>query len=53
MWIFKLGTGYPFSSMFVVGFYTPKGKFFHIEEYATREEAANRVHFLNGGDKVN
>lgn len=54
MWVFKLSTATgPLNGLFLVGFYEPKGDFIHTEEYGTREEAANRVHFLNGGDKVN
>lgn len=54
MWVFKLShEAGLLSGLFLVGYYKPKGDFYHAEEYKTREEAANRVHFLNGGDKVN
>lgn len=50
MWIFQLGKHSTFAGLFLVGYYTPGGTFVHIEEYKTREEASDRVHFLNGGD---
>lgn len=52
MWVFKLDMRGQFAGLFLVGFYEPKGSFVHTEEYKEREEAANRVHFLNGGDQV-
>lgn len=35
--------------LFTVGFYDPSGKWHPDGDYSVREEAANRVHFLNGG----
>lgn len=35
--------------LFTVGFYEPNGKWQPESDYATREEAAQRCHFLNGG----
>lgn len=35
--------------LFTVGFYDPKGNFQGDSDHNTREEAAARVHYLNGG----
>ena len=35
--------------VFTVGFYDPNGKFIPESDYNTRDDAAERVHFLNGG----
>lgn len=35
--------------MWKVGFYDPSGRFHFDTQYMTRREAAERVHFLNGG----
>jgi len=35
--------------LFTVGFYLPNGKWEPESDHATREEAAARVHYLNGG----
>ena len=32
-----------------VGFYQPDGKFHAVEDFSRQEEAAKRVHYLNGG----
>lgn len=34
---------------FVVGFYSPDGKFHAESDHVTRESAAERVSYLNGG----
>lgn len=34
---------------FVVGFYNPSGKWYTESDHTTRESAAERVHWLNGG----
>lgn len=36
--------------LFTVGFYTPAGNWEAESDWFTREEAAARVHFLNGGE---
>lgn len=36
--------------LWTVGFYDPKGKFLAENHHKKQEDAANRVHFLNGGD---
>ena len=35
--------------LFTVGFYKPDGKFEAESDHSKAEEAANRVHWLNGG----
>ena len=35
--------------LYTVGFYSPDGKWHPESDYNDREEAAKRVHFLNGG----
>jgi hypothetical protein len=39
------------SNLFTVGFYDPKGQWQPESDWATSEEAAKRVHYLNGGVK--
>jgi hypothetical protein len=39
----------PDPGLWTVGFYDPKGKFHSESDYASPEEAAKRVHYLNGG----
>jgi uncharacterized protein YbdZ (MbtH family) len=36
-------------SLWTVGFYTPQGKWEPESDHKTAEEAATRVHYLNGG----
>ena len=35
--------------LFTVGFYDPNGKWHADSDHSSREEAAKRVHYLNGG----
>jgi hypothetical protein len=35
--------------LFTVGFYDPKGQWHPESDWDSREEAARRVHYLNGG----
>ncbi len=35
--------------LWTVGFYDPKGQWVPESDHPTKEEAANRVHWLNGG----
>jgi len=35
--------------LWTVGFYDPSGKFQTDSDHSDREEAAQRVHYLNGG----
>lgn len=38
------------SCLFTVGFYTPEGEWMPESDYNTPQEAADRCHYLNGGD---
>ena len=38
----------PSGSLWTVGFYSPDGKWHPESDYDTKEEAAERVHWLNG-----
>lgn len=38
------------SDVFTVGFYGPDGRWVPSSDWATEEEAAKRVHYLNGGN---
>jgi len=35
--------------LFTVGFYSPDGEWHPESDWSTRQEAADRVHYLNGG----
>ena len=35
-------------TLYTVGFYNPDGKWIPESDYDTKEEAAKRVHYLNG-----
>lgn len=37
------------NDLYTVGFYDPDGKFEPESDWATTKEAAERVHYLNGG----
>lgn len=38
-------------NLYTVGFFTPEGKWIADSDYGSREDAAKRVHFLNGGNE--
>lgn len=38
--------------LWTVGFYNPKGEWMPESDYLSSEEAAKRVNWLNGGQKV-
>jgi hypothetical protein len=38
-------------NLWTVGFYTPDGKWIPESDYGNKEEAAERVNYLNGGKK--
>jgi hypothetical protein len=38
--------------LFTVGFFRPDGKWEAESDHQEREDAAARVHFLNGGDEI-
>jgi len=39
----------PGPQLYTVGFYAPDGEFHADSDWATKDEAATRVHYLNGG----
>lgn len=47
MWVYRENS----DSSFVVGYYAPDGTWFSESSFRTKEEAANRVNFLNGGQR--
>lgn len=49
MWVYIRGE----PGLWVVGFYDPQGKWHADSDYALRESAAQRVHWLNGGSNNN
>lgn len=38
--------------LWTVGFYAPDGKWIPESDHSTKESAAERVHYLNGGKNV-
>ena len=50
------GTGYVYDSfergLWTVGFYDPQGKWRPESDHDSEREAADRVHFLNGGNAL-
>jgi len=47
-WVY-VKSSYPGEQLYIVGFYDPEGEWHPESDYDTREEAAKRVHYLNGG----
>lgn len=45
MWVYRANS----DGSFVVGYYAPDGEWFSESAFKTKEEAAARVNFLNGG----
>jgi len=39
-------------NLWTVGFYSPDGEWHPDSDHETRESAAKRVHYLNGGKEV-
>ena len=39
-------------SLWTVGFYTPKGQWTPESDWDSKEKAADRVHWLNGGSEM-
>lgn len=39
------------NELWTVGFYTPDGKFHPESDHESKKKAAERVHWLNGGEK--
>jgi len=48
MWVYQRTE----ANLYSVGFYKPNGKWVPESDYNDREQAARRVHFLNGGGRV-
>jgi hypothetical protein len=40
------------SQLWTVGFYSPDGKWIPESDHTTKETAAERVHYLNGGQEA-
>jgi hypothetical protein len=49
MWVYICSERSSCHSLYTVGFYNPKGEWQAESDYGTKEEAAARVHYLNGG----
>jgi hypothetical protein len=47
MYVYIRATG---EQLYVVGFYDPQGTWVPESDHESREEAAKRVHWLNGGE---
>lgn len=45
MWVYRLTEG----GIYTVGFYTPQGEWCTDSDHESKEAAALRVHYLNGG----
>ena len=45
MWVFLMSE----PGLYTVGFYDPNGKWQPESDWSTKKEAAERVHYLNGG----
>jgi len=46
MYVYKRAQG---ENLYTVGFYDPSGRWIPDSDWSNREEAAERVHYLNGG----
>ncbi len=46
MWIYFQATA---ANVWTVGYYAPDGFLHAIKDYKTEDQAARRVHYLNGG----
>lgn len=49
MWVYQQ-TQFGAYPLFTVGFYDPNGVWHTDSDHATADEAAERVHWLNGGN---
>lgn len=47
MWVYKEGP----NGLFLVGYFAPDGTWFTESSFRTKEDAANRVNYLNGGKR--
>jgi hypothetical protein len=48
MWVYRLTE----PGLWTVGFYAPDGKWYTDSDWDNKKEAAERVHYLNGGSKL-
>ena len=48
-WVYILSESEPTHRLYTVGFYAPDGTWHGDSDHSTREEAAKRVAYLNGG----
>ena len=48
MWVY-IRTEFSPYELYTVGFYSPNGEWRTDSDHGTREDAARRVHYLNGG----
>jgi hypothetical protein len=48
MWVYVKSKG---DALWTVGFYSPSGEWHPDSDWESPEEAAERVHYLNGGSK--
>ena len=44
---------FPAAGCYTVGFYSPNGEWEPESDHESTEEAAKRVHYLNGGKEAN
>jgi len=51
MWVYYESEHNPDGSLWTVGFYDPTGKFHPESDHVKEESAAQRVHWLNGGER--
>lgn len=48
-WVYIRNREPGFPSFYTVGFYDPNGNFHSDSDFDSRDEARERVHYLNGG----
>jgi hypothetical protein len=53
MWVYKQTEHCADYTLYTVGFYSPNGVWYSDSDYINQEEAAQRVHWLNGGGDAN
>jgi len=50
MYVYILSEHNSHGSLWTVGFYVPNGKWIPESDHESKEKAADRVHYLNGGE---
>jgi hypothetical protein len=48
-WLYLQSENGPDGYLYTVGFYDPRGKWQPESDHTSKDEAAKRVHYLNGG----